>query len=160
MRRALEFDNWDAVEADLQQLLEGYTQHGKWNLEQTSRHLNDWIRFPIDGFDPAPIPMRWLLGLVRITAGKRMLAKILREGRMSNGVPTAPATVYAAGETPHTDAAVQELLQTIARFRQHDGPIHASPVFGEMDKATAEQLQLVHFAHHLSWLTPTATATD
>ena len=67
--------------------------------------------------------------------------------------PTMPATI------PEPDAetdreAVEQFLKTIERLREHDGPIHASPLFGEMDRETMLKLQLRHTAHHLAFLLP------
>jgi hypothetical protein len=156
-RRQVSFADWDQVEADLRHLSKGYSQHGKWNLEQASRHLNDWLRFPMDGFPKAPWFVAVLMVAIRTSMGPRMLQKIIAAGKMQDRGPTVPATVYAnAGDATATREAVEELCRTIARFRAHSGSIHPSPVFGPMDKQTAEKLQLVHFAHHLSWLEPTA----
>ena len=68
--RSLTFTDWDEVESDLQRLLQGYEQHGNWNLAQMSLHLQDWMSFPMDGFPKAPWFMRLLLGCMRATAGK------------------------------------------------------------------------------------------
>ncbi len=74
---------------------------------------------------------------------------------MNDGAPTVPQTVYESNDRAGDEQAVAQLTETIERFRQFDGEIVASPIFGPMDKQTAEQLQWVHFAHHLSWLSPT-----
>ncbi len=155
-RRDLSFGNWDEVLSDLHNLAGGYTQHGKWNLAQVCRHLNDWLRFPLDGFPRAPLPVACLLGLMRLTVGPSLLRKIIASGKMKDGSPTDPGTVYPTQQenSNANQLAVESVVGTINRFRAHTGPIVTSPLFGKMDKATAEQLQLVHFAHHLSWLSP------
>jgi hypothetical protein len=156
-RRELSFSDWDAVLADLRQLANGYEQHGNWDLKQTAEHLNDWLRFPMDGFPKAPLPMACLMFCLRVTMGPSMLRKIIATGKMKDGIPTAPDTVHdRSADAAATAAAVAQLEQSIARFQTYTGPIHRSPVFGDMDKATAEGLQLAHFGHHLSWLSPTA----
>ncbi len=155
-RRELQFADWDAVLADLRLLSAGCTPCGKWNLGQTVRHLNDWLRFPVEGFPKAPLPMRLMMAVMRNTVGPGMLRKIISTGKMGDGVPTAPQTVYdSTDDSAATEDAIRQLEEAIDLFRRHDGPICSSPVFGKMDKATAEKLQLVHFAHHLSWLSPT-----
>lgn len=152
--RELVFDNWDEIVAELNTLRSGCTQAGQWDLGQTVLHLNAWLTYPLDGFPVPPIPIRAMMTMVRWMFGKSMLRKILMEGRFRDGTPTAPQTVFE----PLTDdssiqKSVDDLLESIARFRAHDQPIHASPIFGAMDKSTAERLQWVHFAHHLSRLT-------
>jgi hypothetical protein len=158
-RRDLIYANWDAVLLDLKQLSAGCTAHGKWDYVQTVKHLDDWLRFPMDGFPKAPLPIAAAMWCLRKTRGPIMLQKIIKEGRMKSGVPTVPQTVH--NKDPHKaaiDGATAQLLHTITRFQNHTGPIHESPVFGPMGKSTAEQLQWVHFSHHLSWLRPLSTA--
>lgn len=155
-RRELSYEDWDAVLKDLALLTSGYAKHGKWNLEQAAGHLKDWLTFPMDGFPAAPWYVRVMLSAVRATMGKSMLRKILETGKMKDGLPTTPETVYEQESDEDAVAAVQKLRETIQRFREFDGPIVSSPLFGPMDKTTAEKMQLVHFAHHLSWLVPTA----
>jgi len=150
--RSLKFTNWDDVERDLQQLLQGYEQHGNWTLAQISLHLRDWIGFPMDGFPTVSWPMRLLSGFIRGTVGKRLLRKTLTQG-FPAGTPTLPVTVHAPSEADDANA-VDQLQQTITRFRRFTGSIHPSPLFGSMDYQTAEQLQLKHVAHHLQFLTP------
>ena len=65
-----------------------------------------------------------------------------------------PATVHAAGTDEQTQAALESLLETIERFESFAGPIHASPLYGAMDRETAERLQWVHFGHHLGFFEP------
>ncbi len=151
-RRVLSFTDWDSVAEDLRRLQAGYESLGNWNLAQTALHLNDWLRFPMEGFPLAPWPIQMMLSLMRWSVGKSLLKKTLAEGFRA-GTATMPATVYAVSAAEDT-AAVEQLLETIARFRQFSGPIVPSPLFGSMDHATAEKLQFVHFAHHLSLLLP------
>lgn len=152
-RRKLKFNDWQQVQADLQQLLKSdYVAAGKWNLEQIAKHLNDWISFPVLGFPKQPLPIRCVAAVLRNTVGPGMFRKMLRSGEMPAGNPTLASTVHERSESDA--AAVAELERSIARFRDHQGTIFPSPLFGPMDKATAEQLQMIHFAHHLSFLTP------
>ncbi len=153
-RRFVSFDNWDEVLDELHRLQTGgYQAVGKWNLAQICKHLNDWLSFPMDGFPVAPLPMRWMLMVLRVGFGKRLLRGILEKGRMASGGPTMNNTVYPSDSATDADA-VRQLEDTIRRFDNFRGNIHPSPVFGAMDKATAARLQLVHMAHHLSFLIP------
>lgn len=93
-RRQLKFDHWDQIRNELDALLAGYEQAGKWNLAQVCLHLKDWLSYPMDGFPVAPLPMRWLLALLRLTIGKSQLNKILSTGSMPAGGPTMPETVH------------------------------------------------------------------
>jgi hypothetical protein len=151
-RRPLKFERLFDVVADAESLhARGHDKAGQWDLAQVCNHLAEWMRYPIDGFPPAPFPVRVILWTMRKTAGKRMLRSILENGFKPGG-PTVPASVSASGGDE--SAAVAKLRDAVARFENHSGPLHPSPLFGDLDKATATKLQLVHCAHHLSFLVP------
>jgi hypothetical protein len=110
------------------------------------------MTYPLDGFPRPAWSLRLMLWCLRSTIGPRELRKALATRSLPAGSPTAPQSVHAAGLDE--GAAVERLRQAIARFRNHQGAVHASPFFGSMDHSTASQLQLVHCAHHLSFLLP------
>ncbi len=152
-RRELEFKSWDQVIEDLNRLAtSGYVAAGKWNLEQMAKHLNDWISFPVLGFPKLPLAMRCVAAILRKTIGPRKFKQMLAEGKMPAGNPTFNSTVYPTTESDKQ--AIEQLVESIERFRSYQGEVHPSPIFGPMDKRAAEQLQFIHFAHHLSFLVP------
>jgi hypothetical protein len=151
-RRKLAFASLGEVVADAENLLaKGYDKAGNWDLAQVCGHLAEWMRFPIDGFPKLPLFLRPLFWLFRNTVGEAKRLKYTAEG-MPAGKPTMPQTVGQPGGDPA--AAVAELKKTAALFAAHTGPIHPSPLFGAMNKDEALRLQLVHCAHHLSFLVP------
>jgi hypothetical protein len=153
LRRRLDFQDFDAVIRDAEALAAGgYDRAGQWDLAQVCGHLAEWLRFPLDGFPSPPLPIRLMLWALRNTVGRRKLRTILESRAMKSGAPTLPGTVPAPGGDEA--AAVERLRQAVARFRAHAGPFHPSPLFGDMDRETATQLQLIHCAHHLSVLIP------
>lgn len=152
-RRQVTFSNLEQGIQDAESLLAtGYDCAGEWDLAQCCSHLNDWLSFSMDGFPKSPLFVRVLLGLLKVTIGKRQLKKILDEG-FRPGIPTQPDTVYDRDERLDRDT-VSTLRATVERFEKHGGVIHPSPFFGEMDKAIANRLQIRHFEHHLSFLLP------
>ena len=152
-RRQLRFQTLDDVEQDCRMLMDrGYTALGNWNLAQTCLHLNEWMRYSIDGYPRTWLPMRFVFWLVRLTMGRRMLKKILREG-FKPGTPTLGATVFAADSQPDLEA-VNELVATIQRMQAHNGAFLRSPLFGDMTREEVEALELRHCEHHLSFLIP------
>lgn len=152
-RRALEFRDWPAVLVDLDTLhRDGYQKVGRWDLSQACAHLADWMAYTIDGFPKPPLPMRLLLETIKRLAGPTMLRRALATRSMPSGAPTTPETVHAPGGDE--DEAVNRLCATIARFQAHPGPFHPSPIFGGLDRETWARLQLIHCAHHLSFLIP------
>jgi Protein of unknown function (DUF1569) len=151
-RRKLSFASLDEVVADAENLLaRGYDKAGNWDLAQVAGHLAEWLRFPVEGFPKVPLLVRPMLWMMRVTSGRRMFSNILAEG-FSPGGRTMPQTVAPPGGDP--SAAVAKLKDAAARFKAHTGEIHPSPLFGAMTKDEATQLQLVHCAHHLSFLVP------
>ncbi|MBO0700603.1 MAG: DUF1569 domain-containing protein, partial [Zavarzinella sp.] len=88
---------------------------------------------------------------LRKTIGRGMYEKYVAAG-MPAGKPTMPDSVPAPGGDPA--AAVARLREAAARFKAHAGPIVPSPLFGPLTKEEATRLQLVHAAHHLSFLVP------
>ena len=159
-RRSLELHDLDAVVREARLLDQaGYIQVGKWNLAQTCLHLEDWLRYAVDGYPKPPLPVALIMSVMRLTMGRSLLRKTLATRTLPANAPTAPHTVHAAGEASDT-AAVEKLAQTIQRFQAHTGPYHPSPLFGPLDHDTALQLQIVHCAHHLSFLIPRTHAGE
>lgn len=160
IRRTLNFSNLSQVLEDVDRLVDGgYQQTGQWNLTQTCQHLTDWIRFPVEGFPTQPLLMRTVLAIMRNTIAKSQFKRMLASDTMRPGLPTMPATVYAAksleDETEMHRAA--ELFKIkVRQFIDHQEGVHSSPLYGAMDKSTAEHLQRIHCAHHLSFLVPKA----
>ena len=105
----------------------------------------------MDGFPKSPLPIRVMLWMVRNTVGKRIYNKCLAEG-MPAGSQTLPQTLAEPGGDPAI--RITTLKEVVERFKAHTGAIHASPVFGAMSKDEATRLQLIHCAHHLSFLVP------
>jgi len=152
-RRRLTLPNLDAVLADIENLRsKGYDRVGNWNLAQVCGHMAEWIRFPMDGFPKAGCAMGAVLGLMRMTIGAHLRKKILRTGKLPANGPTLKETVPPSDLDEAT--AVQRLTAEIERFKPYTGDLHPSPLLGRMDKQTWERIQVVHCAHHLSFLIP------
>ena len=144
-RRVLSFQNLGDVIKDVRALhARGYVAVGVWDLAQACGHMNEWMRFPLDGFPKPPWPMRLALSTMRLTVGRRMLRKILEAGTMGSGNPTIPDTVHPPGGDE--SVAVDNFCATVDRLESFSGPIHPSPLFGEMDRETLVRLQLIHCA--------------
>jgi hypothetical protein len=152
-RRALKFDTLDEVIRDVEMLhSKGYNRLGNWDLAQISLHLADWLRYPVEGYPKMPLFLRPIMWTMKVTMGKGMLRKILKSGKMSEKGQTMPQTVHASGEDP--TQAMEKLKTAIESWKKHSGEYHPSPLFGKWDRETATKLQLIHCAHHLSFLVP------
>lgn len=152
-RRKLAWTELSEVVNDVENLrVSGYHSVGKWNLAQCCGHIADWMTFPLDGFPRQPWIIRAFLSLLKWTMGKRQLRKILFTRSMPKGNPTMPETVYPS----EIDASeeVERLKRTVQRLQESQGPYHASPLFGDMSRRDLLDLQIIHAAHHLSFLLP------
>ena len=152
-RRPLKFDDLDQVIEELNRLLTGgYRQNGNWDLAQTSAHLDDWMRYTLDGYPKAPAPIRLAIWLMKVTSGRRQFENVIKSG-FKDKLPTMPVTVHKAGGKTDQEA-VEQLTATIKRLKESDGPIVDSPLYGPLTYDEAVQLHLVHCAHHLRLLEP------
>jgi hypothetical protein len=153
-RRKLKFNSLQDAIADAQHLArQGYSQTGQWNLAQILGHCSDWLQFPVTGYPKSPFPINALLWSMKVTMGKRMLRKIFNEESFPAAQPTNPTTVKTADQ--RTDAqAIADFIKAVGAFDAHSGPWFSSPLFGQMTKTEHLNLQLIHLAHHLSFLLP------
>lgn len=152
-QRDLKFESFQEIAQDADNLLQaGYSATGKWNLAQSCLHLEDWLRFQIDGFPTPPLPIKILMWGTKVMAGKRMLKNIMTHG-FPKGSMTAPETVYQPDAASDQDG-VDKLKATIERLEKHEGEFHTSPLFGRLTREQVIQLQLLHCAHHLNFLIP------
>tara|TARA_R110002049_G_scaffold4601_2_gene31726 strand:- start:12278 stop:12757 length:480 start_codon:yes stop_codon:yes gene_type:complete len=151
--RTQAFENFDQVIEQVQQRLnDGYTQMGKWNLAQCCEHLSEWMRYAMEGYPKSPLPIRVMVGLLKATMGRRLLANALKDG-FKDGLPTIPQSVAAPDKSTDADA-VRRLADMIERLKSYRGPIQPSPLYGPLEHDELMQLHLVHCAHHLKFLKP------
>jgi hypothetical protein len=152
-RRQLVFHDLDEAVRDAESLLAmGYERAGNWDLAQLCSHLAEWVRYPMDGFPPAPWFVRPAFWLMRVTMGKGMGRRMVESGTMKAGLPTAPASVFPAGGD--AGPAVETYRKTVERWKGHTGTLYPSPLFGAQPREQWDRMQLVHAAHHLSFLIP------
>lgn len=148
-RRPLSFADFDEVLAEVERLrTRGWTSAGQWDLAQTCHHLAYFIEGPVDGHG---YRVPWLL---KALFGRWALRRILKTRTMRDKTPTPQKPLPSAGQSE--DAAVARLANAIARFRAHAGEYHDSPFFGHLTRDEWRDLQLIHCAHHLAFLTPKA----
>ncbi|GAB6165024.1 DUF1569 domain-containing protein [Thermostilla marina] len=146
-RRELTFSSVDEMIADVETLLaRGYRREGNWTLAQVCDHLAIFFRGPVEGYPSGKAP--WFMRLV----APLILRRILKTGKLAEGV-RVPESLLPGD--PRDDAeAVQNLIDAATRYRDHQGELHPNPFFGKLDRATSDRLQLIHAAHHLSFLVP------
>ena len=152
-RRRLRFERLDDAVTDAQMLrTTGYERAGTWDLSQVCGHLSEWLRFPLDGLPPAPMPLRFVFWLVRNSIGGIIFRRVVGTGGMPAGATTIKETIPSPGGDE--SKAIENLQRAAMRFQNHTGPLHLSPLFGKLDHDQWTRLQLVHCAHHLGFLLP------
>ncbi|MBY0460717.1 MAG: DUF1569 domain-containing protein [Gemmataceae bacterium] len=152
-RRTLRFATLDEAVADAENLLaKGYDRAGNWDLAQVCFHLAEWMRYPVEGFPRIPLLLRPVMWLMRNTLAGPALRKAIEKGEMPTGQPTLTQSLATPGGD-HA-AAVAKLKEAVERFKAYKGPYQPSPLLGVLDTDTALKVQLLHCAHHLSFLIP------
>lgn len=153
IRRQLQFANLDEVISEIENLhTHGYDRAGNWDLGQVIGHLIEWMRFPMDGFPPQGVVIRSLMLVLRTLVGRAQLRKVLQTRTLPTGGPTVRETIPVAGN--NASELLESMKSLVARVKAHDGKIHPSPFFGAMTRDEWIQLNLIHCAHHLSFLVP------
>lgn len=145
-RPSLQYDSYRALQADLNDLQAGYEQGGQWSLGMAADHLARTMSASLEGGKGLPGPvkavLRWLI-----------LPQLLRRGTMPRGVP-APAAVKPR-DVPDAQG-VAALQSQIDKAQAWCDSTIGHPMFGTMAMESFHRLQLLHAAHHLSFLTPKA----
>jgi hypothetical protein len=143
-RRELNFDSVDALIADVERLRRGYTRAGNWSLAQACWHLRAAMEFLMrPGPYPAATPEQ--------EARRPMVEGVLATGRLPTGIQ-APETVVPPADC--TDADIDGFVERARLFNAHPGPYAPHRLFGQLAVDEMRRLQLIHAAHHLSYLVP------
>ena len=152
-KRQLKFHDLDEMMADVRSLKEnGYTSHGNWTLGQCCGHLAHWMRYPMDGYPVAPLPIRMIFWAMKKTVVPGMRRKILAEG-FKGGMMTAPESVPQQDETTDQQG-IDQLQKVVDRLIAFEGELLPSPLFGEVDKQMQVKVSLLHAELHLGYLEP------
>lgn len=142
--RKQKFKSLDEVMVRVHGLVPDHQTVGAWTLGQICHHLAAALNGSIDGFDLRNHRLK------RLFIRKRMLRVALTKGIPRN-------YTVDPGLTPPADVAllpaVDGLARAIERYRRHDGPLQAHPLFGRMPREVWDRVHLVHCAHHLRFVT-------
>jgi hypothetical protein len=145
-RRDLSYANEDEVIADVGNLRRGHVRLGGWTLEQICWHLEQGVRYRM-----APPPHAANTAEQEARAG--VLKQVLASGRLPGNI-VAPEPMVPPKD-PGAQA-VDSFIRSMREFRDFPGPIAPHRIFGKIpNEADARKLNLIHCAHHLSYLIPT-----
>jgi hypothetical protein len=146
-RRELSFDRLDQVMPEVERLLEGHVATGRWDLAQICQHLAKALRSVIDPDDLELPP--WIL---RVLIGPLIFRRVLKTGRMVNGVRAPKAMVPDSGLDARAEA--EALREAIRYFEERLPESMDHPFFGRATAAEIRRLHCIHCAHHLSFVHP------
>ena len=146
-RRILDLENLDGVLGEVERLHQGgYQKSGQWNLSQNLSHCGQVIEQTMDGFTfTAPWYYRLLRPLLKNMIFKQ---RTIRPGikRLGNVMEPKPQ--------PDEAGAVAEFKQIVERFKNHPGPLHSSPILGDLTEQQWHDFHTIHCSLHLGFLIP------
>ena len=145
-RRRLVYEDFEAINADVERLLEGCTTVGRWTLGQICNHLATVTRrvlaAPVDG--PHDTSLR---------VGEAQRDQVLSTGALPEGLPL-PGGLGDPEDVDPREAA-RSLREVLQEMEKAPGPLAPHRIFGPLDMAQWRRLVCVHCAHHLSFAVPT-----
>ncbi len=149
-RRTLQFEHFDDVMPEVERLIQGHSTVGHWSLGQICRHLAIVLRRVVDLPASTPHdPSQW------VSAAEKQ--RVLDSGQLPEGIPGPPEIMPGATLSDREEA--DGLRAALAHFRSSPGPVIPHRVFGPLSREEWDRLQLIHLAHHLSFVVPTAAGT-
>jgi hypothetical protein len=78
-------------------------------------------------------------------------------GYLPDGI-TAPDAMQPPADAPQS--AIDDLIASLKQIKAYTGEIAPHRIFGHIPDAEARRLNLIHCAHHLSYLTPTTAKQE
>jgi hypothetical protein len=145
-RVGLTYENEDDVIEDIKTLRRGYERAGTWSLAQTCWHLERTVLARLKpGPHSADTPEQ--------TQRKAAIPQILANRALPHGI-IAPPDFLPPADAPET--SIDAALAALHRLKEFKGEIAPHRFFGRLCDADARKLNLIHCAHHLSYLVPKA----
>lgn len=145
-REGLSYPHEDFAADDIQHLRRGYVQTGDWSLPQICWHLNVGARLRMDA---GPHPDG---NTAEQDERAPMLKHILDSGVLPLGI-VAPDRMLPPENAG--DEAIEACLESLDRIKRFTGKFAPHRLFGYLSPQEVRRHNLIHFAHHLSYLVPT-----
>ena len=143
-RERLSFASTEDAIRDIERLSRGYSKCGSWSLPQTCWHLEAVLRFRMV---PGPFPPN----TAEQDARRPVLAQILANGTLPTKIE-APAQALPPAKAD--DSMIATAIAALRKWDSYSGDIAPHRLFGHLTRNEARRLNLVHAAHHLSYLVP------
>ncbi|MGC4032758.1 MAG: DUF1569 domain-containing protein [Tepidisphaeraceae bacterium] len=143
-RRSLIFNTPDDVAAEVKRLRDGgYEKAGQWNLPQVCFHCEKLLVQAMTGPAADTTPEQ--------TARRPILDQMLATNRIPDGI-VSPDPAVPPADTPAS--AVDDFLKTLDAFEAFTGTFAPHRLFGNISPQERRRHQMIHCAHHLSYLVP------
>jgi len=146
-RTGLRYASEADVVADVSRLRRGYAQAGAWSLPQVCCHLDKSLQYRMRAGPHEPTTPEQ-------AARRDQLQQILSSARLPDA-QTAPDFMMPPPDCG--DDAIDALLARLEQVKTFPGPFAPHRLFGHLDNDVARKINLIHCAHHLSYLTPATT---
>jgi hypothetical protein len=145
-RIGLQYKSEDDIIADIRNLRRGYEKAGAWSLQQVCYHLERAVemRMKKGPFEPDTPDQIQRQGALR---------PIFATGALPHGIVAPPEM---APPDDASDASIDRCITALERLRDYKGQIAPHRFFGQLSDSDARKLNLIHCAHHLSYLVPTS----
>ena len=146
-RPDLKFASLDALVADADHLRAGYAKAGQWDLGMVLDHLAKAMSIPFAGGRSLP----WPAGPI----GRALVRRMVRKGRYPSVKLPAPPSQRP---TPGVDVndAYHRFVEAADRLKATTGTVVSFAPIGWVPTGDFVAVQLIHGAHHLAFLRPTA----
>ena len=144
-RPGLKFNDLDEMVADASQLRGGsYEMAGRWDLPFILGHLSKTMMFP---FQPGGKNIPWPFSLIP----RFFYNKITQSGKYPKMKVPMPKFFKPADGVP-LENAWEEFVAATDRVKSAPGPTMECPPLGTVPTESFQKMQLLHGAHHLSFL--------
>ncbi|MGB2985852.1 MAG: DUF1569 domain-containing protein [Phycisphaerae bacterium] len=144
-RRSLVFADVFQIMPEVRRLVPAHRTVANWSLGQICEHLARSFVGSMEGFDLSNHRIK------RFFLRRKMLHVAL-----TKGIPRDYTVDENLTPPPKVDLreAVGALDAAIQRYQNHQGKLHAHPLFGKMPRDVWDRVHCVHCAHHLSLVLP------
>lgn len=121
--------------------------HGTWSPAHVFSHNAQSIDYSMAGFPESK-------GAVFQTLlGKPAFAVFSARGKMHHGLAEPIPGAYAIDNDGAIDAAIAQLLSSIASFTAYSSPLKPHFAYGHLSKADYELAHVLHFLNHMDEIT-------
>jgi hypothetical protein len=144
-RRSISYQSFQEIMPDVDRLLNGHTTVGRWSMAQICRHVATVMRRVVDLPASTPHDPSQLVS-------DEQKRQVFESNMIPESLPGPPELMPPERLDVHQE--VEGLRHAIAHYTASPGPVIKHRLFGKLSKDEWDRLQLMHAAHHLSFVVP------